>query len=426
MHSALKLTLASATLTLLTMVAPLAARAAVPGELVKIACPGAEAADHPCRAVYFYGGDGRRHAFPNAHVYFTWYTNFNGVKTISNAEMAAIRLGENVTYRPGSKFVKFLTDNKVYAPAADRTLRWVTSEQAATAIFGGNWAKEVDDIPDVFYGDYVFGAAITDPGSYVPATEKAAAPNIDANLPDSYRAYRITTDRGAFDIKVAKLRKARFNMVTDVAENDVECANDCDAKSLADYATANGALIGMHGSYFCPPDYADCQGKTNTFLSPWYRTSDRTMFEVFGLQVHKGPLLAYFSNGNYQFIRSADSIKSVTALESQQGAQLVAAASNYPALMEGGAVVVESEPRLDDGQRNNKGSRAGLGMNDQHVFLVTTTNATVIDLAAIFAALGARDALNLDGGGTTALLYGGAYKAGPGRLLPNAVLFTAK
>jgi len=33
-----------------------------------------------------------------------------------------------------------------------------------------------------------------------------------------------------------------------------------------------------------------------------------------------------------------------------------------------------------------------------------------------------RDALNLDGGGTSAMYAGGAYKVGPGRLLPNAVL----
>jgi hypothetical protein len=34
-----------------------------------------------------------------------------------------------------------------------------------------------------------------------------------------------------------------------------------------------------------------------------------------------------------------------------------------------------------------------------------------------------RDALNLDGGGTSAMWLG-SYKVGPGRLLPNAVLLT--
>jgi hypothetical protein len=40
--------------------------------------------------------------------------------------------------------------------------------------------------------------------------------------------------------------------------------------------------------------------------------------------------------------------------------------------------------------------------------------------------LGADFALNLDGAGSAALWYDGAYKVGPGRLLPNAILFRKK
>src|SRR5690606_11523478 len=116
----------------------------------------------------------------------------------------------------------------------------------------------------------------------------------------------------------------------------------------------------------------------------------------------------------------------LTGLESMQGAQVVAAVSNYPALMEGGSVVGDAEPLLDDGQRNIKGTRAGIGTNDSRIFLIVARSATVPDLASIFAAVGARDALNLDGGGSTALLYGGAYKTGPGRLLSNAILLKAR
>jgi exopolysaccharide biosynthesis protein len=36
--------------------------------------------------------------------------------------------------------------------------------------------------------------------------------------------------------------------------------------------------------------------------------------------------------------------------------------------------------------------------------------------------LGARDALNLDGGGSAALYIDGSYRVGPGRLLPNVVV----
>jgi len=47
-------------------------------------------------------------------------------------------------------------------------------------------------------------------------------------------------------------------------------------------------------------------------------------------------------------------------------------------------------------------------------------------MAAIMEALGARHALNLDGGGSAAMHIGGAYKVGPGRQLPNAVVLVRK
>lgn len=46
----------------------------------------------------------------------------------------------------------------------------------------------------------------------------------------------------------------------------------------------------------------------------------------------------------------------------------------------------------------------------------------MLDLAHVFKSLGATHALNLDGGGSVALWFGG-YKVGPGRSLPNAVIF---
>src|SRR5688572_27207980 len=69
--------------------------------LVKLACPPEAGPDHVCKAVYYRGLDGKRHAFPNAKVYFTWYQDFSGVEEIPADAMAALPLGKQVTYRPG-------------------------------------------------------------------------------------------------------------------------------------------------------------------------------------------------------------------------------------------------------------------------------------------------------------------------------------
>jgi hypothetical protein len=152
------------------------------GRLIKTACPAYVGSDHPCKAVYYYGGDGKRHAFPNERIYFTWYTDFNTVDEVSDAYLASLPLGLNVTYRPGTRLVKFTTVNRVYAVSRRGVLRWMTSEALANALYGPSWNRMVDDIPDAFYTNYTFGADITSSASYSPAAEISGTATIEANL----------------------------------------------------------------------------------------------------------------------------------------------------------------------------------------------------------------------------------------------------
>ncbi len=108
-------------------------------------------------SVYYCGADGRRYVFPNQAIYFSWYKNFDEVITISDEQLAAIPLGKNVTYKPGVRLVKIQTDPKVYAVGHGGLLRWVTSPETAENLYGANWAKQVDDIPEVFFLDYQIG-----------------------------------------------------------------------------------------------------------------------------------------------------------------------------------------------------------------------------------------------------------------------------
>ncbi|MFH0928093.1 MAG: hypothetical protein V1821_01325, partial [bacterium] len=71
--------------------------------LIKAPCPENAGSNHACRTVYYYGADGRRHPFPNERVYFTWYSDFSGVTTISESAMAGYSLGKTVIYRPGAR-----------------------------------------------------------------------------------------------------------------------------------------------------------------------------------------------------------------------------------------------------------------------------------------------------------------------------------
>lgn len=109
-------------------------------------------------AVYYLGTDGMRHAFPNEKVFFSWYCDFSSVKTITPREMASIPLGQNVTYRPGLRAVKFLSNPTVYIVRPGSKLSPIQSQEDAKALLGANWNRKIHDIPDTFYTDYQISA----------------------------------------------------------------------------------------------------------------------------------------------------------------------------------------------------------------------------------------------------------------------------
>lgn len=111
-------------------------------------------------AVYFCGANGKRYAFPNERVYFSWYSDFKSVKTITDAELASLPLGGNVTYKPGSRLVKLESLPQVYAVEKGGVLRWVQSPTVAKQLYGSNWAKTVHDLSDAFFTNYKVGEPI--------------------------------------------------------------------------------------------------------------------------------------------------------------------------------------------------------------------------------------------------------------------------
>jgi len=155
----------------LTAFVPTASAAVASGTLIKAS--GA--------AVYYAGADGKRYVFPDQKSYMTWYADFSGVVTITDAELAAITIGGNVTYRPGVKLAKITTDPKVYAVAAHGVLRPIASEAVAAALYGSAWSTFVQDVPDAFFTNYTVGAAINAASDYDKAAELAAASSINVD-----------------------------------------------------------------------------------------------------------------------------------------------------------------------------------------------------------------------------------------------------
>lgn len=123
--------------------------------------------------VYYYANDGRRYVFTNERLFFTWYTDYDELQVVNAETLASIPIGENITYKPGVKMIKFPSDPKVYAVARGGTLRWVTTDQIARLLYGNDWyINDLDDVSEAFYLNYTVGEDIDQEGDYFPYYER--------------------------------------------------------------------------------------------------------------------------------------------------------------------------------------------------------------------------------------------------------------
>lgn len=249
---------------------------------------------------------------------------------------------------------------------------------------------------------------------YVAPPKTSSSSGSETNGDSSYSLQSITTSAGTFSAHVAKFNLAtgQFKVITDTA-NDTDCATDCPTKSLGSYVSAHGAFAGMNGTYFCPADYASCASEKNHFF--WkvlnYRTG--TMINGTNGLGENDPFFA-FTGTTGRFFSSWNSFMG-------SGYSAVSGINSWPLLVSNGANVLNPNV-LDDKQRYTKSNRGAIGMEGQIFYLVVAKSATVVDLAAIMDALGVDYAVNLDGGGSSAMIFNNSYKAGPGRGLPNAIV----
>src|SRR5437660_1645622 len=173
------------------------------------------------------------------------------------------------------------------------------------------------------------------------------------------------------------------------------------------------ATAGYYRLYLRPPDYAQCAGKVNSYDYAVYNSNLRRWINYNAVNAQNGGL---FFNG------ASTSVYRRTYVYYQNQTPITAAITNFPLLVQNGSVIDSTSEQ--NGSQLLKGTKGAIGVDGTYIYLAIVTNATVTDSAYVMQALGARDALNLDGGGTAAMWISGSYKVGPGRLLPNAIVLT--
>ncbi|MBI2484535.1 hypothetical protein HYW18_00005, partial [Candidatus Uhrbacteria bacterium] len=118
--------------------------------------------------VYYIGLDAKRHPFPGSQVYFSWYENFDQVRTIDTSTLTAIPLGTPVLVRPGTVMVKIQSDARTFAvEPGNYTIRHVADEATAVALYGANWNKRIIDIEPTYWSRFTMGSTLS--GNLHPA-----------------------------------------------------------------------------------------------------------------------------------------------------------------------------------------------------------------------------------------------------------------
>lgn len=239
-----------------------------------------------------------------------------------------------------------------------------------------------------------------------------AAPSAIPVSGSSFFHELVKTDNGDFYVSYMTFDPSAVEMIVDTAV-DGDCFDNCPVKSLGEYVRQNNAFAGIAGNYFCPASYPECQGKINSFdmklyngrlgkTINWNKNSDQNVPFFF---VDNSRMPHYFN----------------TWLEAKDQ-DISSGISGRPWLISNGQVIVTFSDLDSDKERYKRIDRGFIGLRGQTIFAGYVEKTTVLEEASALKSLGLDNALNLDGGGTTALYYNG-YRLGPGRNMPNAIVF---
>ncbi|MDO8269147.1 MAG: phosphodiester glycosidase family protein [Candidatus Levybacteria bacterium] len=248
-------------------------------------------------------------------------------------------------------------------------------------------------------------------GSNGIAIDVSTLPVNNAPPGSGYSRQRVDALGSSYLVDIVAGNLSTTRVIVDTA-SDSDCRDNCPTLPLGTYISRNGAYAGINGSYFCPAEYPSCAGKTNTFdtlamgKNKHYHNSDNNVYSTVPAVI--------FGGGWVRFVGQS--------LQWGRDTGVDGVLANQPLLLSGGNVTFGGD---GDPKKGSRGNRSFVANKGNTVYIGVVRNVTVAEAAQVLKVMGMENALNLDSGGSTALWSGG-YKAGPGRNIPNAILFVNK
>ncbi|MDN4086106.1 phosphodiester glycosidase family protein [Paenibacillus polymyxa] len=245
-------------------------------------------------------------------------------------------------------------------------------------------------------------------------TTSVTLPVLTGKLPGNTSP--ITTAHKSFKVgsRAFSAKVVTISMLHPKVSLDVALAGDTLGKveNLSSLAKRNQAVVAINGTFF------------DAYTKSSYKTP-------YGYLVSHGKMLKK-SSGDQRTVFTYDAnhlaeLVSGSAFEQRLTTQgsVEGALQAGPRLVTNGQVSlnVKAEGFKDPKILTGGGARSALGITRDHkLILLTTSGATIPQLAQMMKQAGAYQAMNLDGGASSGLYYNGSYLTTPGRQISNAII----
>lgn len=183
----------------------------------------------------------------------------------------------------------------------------------------------------------------------------------------------------------------------------------------------------VNWAYFCPADYKECNGVNKTFsdrFSNWYDWSitpsdTGTERVVFALDKLQNPFL-YQSAHDYSNWRN-DEFLIWKTINLSKAKDIYNWIGNFPLLLENGESKVNNCKLIDSKMKAKSLKNFICASADWNtIFLWWVENISIYDVPQIIKKIDCYNAINLDSGGSTSMIFNNKYIKWPGRNIMDA------
>ena len=229
-------------------------------------------------------------------------------------------------------------------------------------------------------------------------------------ITESRRTFKIGSKTISAQILTVSLLHPKVELDVAAARNKIGRVED-----LSSIAKRHQAVAAINGTYF------------DAYSSNPYKTP---YGYIFG-----GGKLLFKSSGDRKPVFTFDSNNLASIIPGLEFQEHYASSPVKGAVQVGPTLVVNGKVSLNiknEGFKDPKiltggGARSALGITEDHkLILLTTSGATIPQLAEMMKKAGTVQAMNLDGGASSGLYYNGAYLTSPGRQISNAIIIKVK